>query len=71
MLDFVIPQARGRVTRSERGPQTVSEVSQVDQLVAPLCDYPQSIFDEGDDDEEAADHGQVTVEHQIISISPT
>jgi len=34
---------------------TVSVVPQVCELVAPLRDYAQGIFEEGNDDEEASD----------------
>jgi hypothetical protein len=39
----------------------VAVVVQVEQLVAPLGDDAQRVFEEGDDDEEAADGGEVAV----------
>lgn len=43
-------------------------VVEVEQLVVPLRDDPQRIFEEGDDDEETADCWQISVEkHRIVS----
>ena len=44
---------------------TVSEVFQVDQLVVPLCDNSDCIFDECDHDQESSDSREVSVLHQI------
>lgn len=40
---------------------TVAVVMQVDELVAPLCDDSQRVFEEGDDDEEASEGWQIAV----------
>ena len=41
--------------------RTVAIVVQVEDLVAPLCYYAQSILEERHDDEESADCGHVPV----------
>lgn len=43
------------------GDRTVSVVVEVGELVAPLCDDAEGIFEESDHDEEAADCGQIAI----------
>lgn len=40
---------------------TVTEIVEVDQLVIPLCDNAQGVFEESDDNEESADRREVSV----------
>jgi hypothetical protein len=37
------------------GKHTGPEVAQILQLIAPLCHYSESVFEEGDDDQESSD----------------
>ena len=39
---------------------TVPVIFQINELVIPLCHDTQGVFEESDDDEEAADHGKVS-----------
>jgi hypothetical protein len=50
---------RVRVEVGEEWQRTVSVVAEIEQLVAPLRHDPQSVLEEGDDDEEPADRGKV------------
>lgn len=42
--------------------RTLAEVLEVHKLVVPLCDDPDGVFDECNDDEEAADGREVSVD---------
>jgi hypothetical protein len=42
--------------------RTVSVVMEICELVAPLCDYAQRVFEEGDNNQEAADCGEIAIE---------
>lgn len=44
------------------GKRTVAVVMQVEELVVPLCYYAQGILEEGDNNQESADHGHVSVQ---------
>lgn len=46
---------------------TLPEVTQVEQLVVPLCENAQRVLDEGHHDQEATDRGEVpeTSEHGV------
>ncbi len=58
----------GESARAEGGAKrTVAVVMEVEKLVVPLCYYSQRILDEGDDDEEATDCGEVTGLRQAMS----
>jgi hypothetical protein len=48
----------------------MSVVVQVRELVAPLCYYAERILNEGDDDQEASNCGQVPVQHPLASSYP-
>jgi hypothetical protein len=39
---------------------------QVKQLVAPLCYYPESVFDKSHDDEAAADGGEIAITEKAM-----
>jgi hypothetical protein len=41
----------------------VSVVVQVSELVTPLCENAQRIFEEGNDDQEATDCWQISIQH--------
>jgi hypothetical protein len=42
--------------------RTVSVVVEICELVAPLCDYAQRVFEEGDNNQEATDCGEIASE---------
>lgn len=57
-----------RKADGELGERTVSVVVQIGELVAPLCDDAQSIFEERHNDEEAANGGNVSGKRENISL---
>lgn len=44
------------------GGRTLAEVPEVEQLVIPLCYDPNSIFNEGNDDQETSDSRQISLQ---------
>lgn len=48
--------------------RTLSVVVEVCELVAPLCQNAQRIFEESDDDQEAADSWEVPIQTHVSSI---
>lgn len=43
---------------------TLAEITEVEELIVPLCENAQRVFDEGDYDQESADSGKVARERK-------
>ena len=41
--------------------RTVTEIMEVDELVVPLCEDADGVLDEGNDDKEAANGGEIAI----------
>lgn len=48
---------------------TAPEIFEVGELIIPLCDYSDSIFEESNDDQKSSDRRQISVMWLLISTS--
>ena len=64
-MELWLGQPEGmHVSMAASRPRTVPVVVEIYQLVTPLRHYSQRVFDECDDDEEAADGGHISAQRQ-------
>ena len=47
--------------------RTVTEIMEVDELIVPLCKDADGVLDEGNDDKEATNSGEIAIDNQQVS----